>query len=150
VILLDTNVLVYAADKDSPRYEPCHDVVLRALARVVDGVLVPQVLLEFYATVTGTRARRPLAPATGWRLVEALMAGLPVLEVRLATLDMLGGMVRQRKLGGHRIFDLFLSAQMRTHGVREICTDNARDFRRLGVTARTPENVLQSLATDQR
>jgi len=149
VILLDTNVLVYAADQDSPRYVQCHEVVVRALGREIDAVLVPQVLLEFYATITGTRARRPLAPAAGWRLVEALGAGLPVLEVHRASLDLLGGMVRRQNLAGPRIFDLFLVAQMRTHRVRDICTDNARDLRQLGVTALSPEDVIRRVSGKQ-
>jgi predicted nucleic acid-binding protein len=142
VILLDTNVLVYAADRDSPRHEPCRDVVRCALSGDVDGVLVPQVVLEFYATVTGSRVRAPLPPAVAWRQVEALTSGLPVMDVRRDSLDMLGQLVVEVGLGGHRVFDLFLVAQMRSHGVPDICTDNDRHFGGLGVTPLRPEDVL--------
>jgi predicted nucleic acid-binding protein len=142
VILLDANVLVYGADCASPRHGPCRDVIQRTLAGHVDGVLVPQVLLEFYVTVTGSRVRAPLAPAVAWRQIDALASALPVMDVRRDSLDLLGKLITQVGLGGHRVFDLFLAAQMRSHGVSEICTDNARDFHNLGVTPLTPEDIL--------
>lgn len=146
MILLDTNVLVYAADRDSTRYEPCREVIARALAGDVDGVLVPQVLLEFYATVTGSRVRAPLAPGVAWRQVEALTSALPVMDVRRDSLHLLGQLITQVGLGGHRVFDLFIAAQMRSHGVTAICTDNARHFASLGVAPLSPEDVLSQSA----
>ena len=142
MILLDANVLVYAADSDSPRYKPCWDVLDRSFAGTIPAVLVPQVLLEFYATVTGSRVRAPLSTGVAWRQIEALMGGLPVLDVRRDSLSVLGSLISEQGLGGHRVFDLFLAAQMRSHGVSEICTDNARDFHLLGVRPRSPEDVL--------
>ena len=146
MILLDTNVVVYAADQDSPRHGPCRAVVENAFEGVVEGVLMPQVVLEFYATVTGSKVRSPLAPATAWRQVEALTTGLTVLDVRRDGLDRLGDLIARTGLGGHRVFDLFLAAQMHAHGLSEICTDNARDFRSLGFNPLSPEDVLARLA----
>jgi predicted nucleic acid-binding protein len=146
VILLDTNVLVYAADRDSPRHQPCREVVGHALSGVLNGVLVPQVVLEFYATVTGSRVREPLAPGVAWRQVLALTGVLTVLDVRRDSLDLLGQLIVQMGLGGHRVFDLFLAAQMRSHGVAEICTDNVRHFQSLGVRPVSPEDVLSRTA----
>jgi predicted nucleic acid-binding protein len=55
-----------------------------------------------------------------------------------------GELVRTAKPRGRGTFDVFLVAQMRAHSIGSICTDDARDLSRLGVSAITPE---ESLAT---
>jgi predicted nucleic acid-binding protein len=111
----------------------------------VNAVLVPQVLLEFYATITCSRVQRPLGAADAWQLVDALAGALPVLNVRSESLPILGELVAQERCVGPRIFDLYLAAQMRSHGVTRICTDSVRHFQRLGVEALTPERVLAGI-----
>lgn len=143
-MLLDANILVYAVDALAPQHTASHAVVQAALGDGVPGVLVPQVLLEFFAVVTSPRrVRQPLDPVRAWRQVEALRAGLPVLNVQPTALTALGELVSERRTKGPDVFDLFLVAQMRTHGVREICTYNAADFANVpGVEALTAEAAL--------
>lgn len=144
MILFDANVLVYATNADAPQHGPSHTVVRAALDGRVAGVLVPQVLLEFFAVVTHRlRVRRPLDASRAWEQVAALRASLPVLEVRPEALTILGELVLAGQPEGGAIFDLFLIAQMRTHGVGTICTYSAADFAgRPGILALRPEDVL--------
>ncbi len=51
MILLDTNVLVYALNTDAPHYADSRRIVEAALRGRVPGVLVPQVLVEAYAVL---------------------------------------------------------------------------------------------------
>jgi predicted nucleic acid-binding protein len=146
VIVLDTNVLVYAADTTSPRFEICRRVVDSALEGKFDGALVPQVLLEFYATITGGRSQQPLPPDDAWDLIEALQAGLPVLGPRAECVAILARLVRGEQVSGQRIFDAYLAAQMRSHGVTEICTDNVKHFAFAGIGPVRPEVVLARAA----
>jgi predicted nucleic acid-binding protein len=143
VILLDTNVLVYATNARSPRHLTCLRVVEGAMNRMLPGVLVPQVLLEYYAVVTRSSWPQPLEPEVAWAQVEALMAAMPVLIPPAETLSTVGALARHTRRRGPGIFDLFLLAQIRGLGIDAICTDNVRDFQGLGVRALTPEDMLE-------
>ena len=71
---------------------------------------------------------------------------LPVLDPGPAALTALGGLVAERRPVGATIFDLFLAAQMRSHGIATICTYNGVDFAGLpGIRAATPEEVIRTL-----
>lgn len=143
-MLLDANVLVYAINADAPQHAASRTVVQAALERRLPGVLVPQVLLEFFSVITGPRRLpRALPSTTAWGDVAALRAGLPVLDVQPAALNILGELVASHQPIGRAIFDCFLVAQMRSHGIVTICTYNVQDFARLrDVEALTPDGVL--------
>lgn len=144
MLLMDANVLVYAINTVAPQHGSSRTLVQAALDGRVPGVLVPQVLLECFATVSSPRRiPSPVDAPEAWRWVEILRTGLPVLEVRPEALMLLGQLLTSRPVRGSAIFDLFLAAQMRSHGVGTICTYNVTDFARLpGIEALTPEEVL--------
>lgn len=144
MILLDANVLVYAVNSYAPQHTESRTVVEAAVAGDVPAVLVPQVLLEFFAVVTHPRrVQRPLDPQRAWEQVAALRTALPVLELRPSTLLLLDELVARHRPVGADIYDLFLAAQMRSHGVPTVCTYNPGDFAGLvGVHAATPATIL--------
>lgn len=51
VSLLDTNVLVYAADKNSPFFERSRKLIERGLAGEIDLCISPQNISEFFAVI---------------------------------------------------------------------------------------------------
>lgn len=141
---MDANVLVYAINTVAPQHGASRALVRAALDGRVPGVLVPQVLLECFATVSSPRRiPSPVDAPEAWRWVEILRTGLPILELRPEALTLLGQLLASRPVRGSGIFDLFLAAQMRSHGISTICTYNVRDFDRLpGIEALTPEELL--------
>lgn len=66
---VDTNILVYAFDDDSPRKQAAAREILRENAEQI--VLSTQVLGEFYVTVTRKLAR-PLDPGRAIQALDAL------------------------------------------------------------------------------
>ena len=67
--LVDTNILVYAEDRDAQRK---HDIARELLVELWDGrdgVLSVQVLQEFYVTVT-RKLRKPLSTARAVAIIE--------------------------------------------------------------------------------
>jgi predicted nucleic acid-binding protein len=135
---------VYATAADAPQHPASLAVVEAGLDGRLPAVLVPQVLLEFMAVVTHPRrVEHPLDPQTAWQQVIALQVRLPVLELRPAALAVFGELVLVQRPAGSDVFDLFLVAQMRTHGVTAICTYNTRHFAGLqGIEALTAEETL--------
>jgi predicted nucleic acid-binding protein len=142
VILLDSNVLVYAVAGNRRYAASCRSVVSRALQRRLEAVLVPQVLLEFFAVVTSPRrVENPISPRDALDQIEDLRARIPLLEVTVKCFAEWTRLARGSNRRGAGAFDLFLAAQMIAHGVPEICTVDVADFRLPGITARDPAGL---------
>ena len=86
-VFLDSNLLVCAYDRSEPQKQAHARTVIQALACARIGVVSPQVLAEFFVTVT-RKLKEPLFPEDAieqlachlqlWRVVES--SGLMVLE----------------------------------------------------------------------
>jgi predicted nucleic acid-binding protein len=124
--LVDTNVLVYAADTASSVYEPCRQLRDRGFRGEVSLAVTPQVLMEFFAVITSPR--RVSSP----RSSEEARA-----EVALEqTLELLP---HHPQVARQEIFDLFLVATMLANGVTRIYTYNQQHFTRFaGIEVLTP------------
>lgn len=144
-MLIDANVLVYSIDEDAPQHPDSSAVIDAGLAGRLPAVVVPQVLLEFFATVTNSRRfNAPLSPEAAWLVVEMLQRGLKVLEVLPTVMGHLATLVQNRRPLGQTVFDAFLAAQVLSHGLGSICTYNTRHFSGIaGIEAITPEEALR-------
>lgn len=143
MILLDTNILVYAVDADSRFHVSCAGVVSRAMTGKLDAVIVPQVLMEFYAVATSPRrVRSPLSASDGALQVTDWRRSIAVRYPTARCLAEWASLVERIPRTGQEVHDLFLAAQMRAHGIAEICTVNADDFRGItGIAARHPDEL---------
>jgi predicted nucleic acid-binding protein len=143
VILLDTNVLVYALNTDSPQHPECLSVLQHSASGAMPGVLVPQVLMECYAVITSPqRFAYPALPEQAWGIMRSLSEAIEVKPVAESFVDDLDGVVSRHSRRGRGVFDLALVAQMRSHGIRTICTCNVRDFDIAGIKAIEPAQAL--------
>ncbi len=150
MILLDANVLVYASNADAPEHVASRALLGAAFKGRLAAALVPQVLLEYFAIVTDPRrTQHPLSAEDAWSQVESLRASLPVLEAGGRSLAALGELVVRRRPAGQDIFDLFLVAQVRGHGIATICTYEVSDFAGIpGIRAERPQSLLDDLSLD--
>jgi predicted nucleic acid-binding protein len=76
---MDSNVLVYLFDQDTPRKKAAAQRLLHAEGAAGNILLSTQVLQEFYVTVTRKLAR-PLKPDTAFEVVNQL-AALPLVVI---------------------------------------------------------------------
>ena len=76
---MDSNVLVYLFDQDTPRKKAAAQRLLQAEGAAGNILLSTQVLQEFYVTVTRKLAR-PLKPDTAFEVVNQL-AALPLVVI---------------------------------------------------------------------
>lgn len=144
LILVDTNVLVYALNEDVPQHGASRALLEAALDRRVPLAVVPQVLLETYAVLTDRRrVQHPLDPETAWAQVDIYRSHLTVLPVTPDVLRYLETLVKQHKPAAQAIYDFFLAAQMYAHGVRTVCTHDVSAFSGLsGLRVETPESLV--------
>lgn len=133
MLVLDTNVLLYAADQDSEHHAGCRRLVDR-LRRTRSPVFVTWgICYEFLRVATHPRVfARPWTAGGAWRFIEALLAGpavtvlLPTPRHRAVLEETLEDLPQVR---GNLVHDLHTAVLMREHGVSRICTRDA-DFHR--------------------
>lgn len=133
MVLVDTNVLVHAADIDSPFHEPCRDWCERQRGRPDAWYTTWPILYEFLRVTTHPRVlRKPLSARTAWEFVTALLAspGLAVLVPTQRHPDVAHEMISELPhLAGNLFHDAHTAILMREHGISRICTRDT-DFNR--------------------
>ncbi len=133
MLLVDTNVLVYAADADSPDHARSRDWLERQRPRPDAWYTTWAILYEFLRVTTHPRVmRRPWSAPRAWAFVAALLDS-PGLEVLVATpqhADVAEQVLRELPhLAGNLLHDAHTAVLMREHGIRRICTRDT-DFHR--------------------
>lgn len=133
MFLVDTNVLVYAADEDSPAHAPCRDMVEDWRRQRSAWYTTWGVLYEYLRITTHPRVlRRPWPVEEAWRFVDAILAS-PALGILVET-ERHAGVADQvlreiPHLAGNLLHDAHTAILMREHGIRRIYTRDA-DFHR--------------------
>jgi toxin-antitoxin system PIN domain toxin len=141
--LVDTNVLVYAADTSSSFHEPSQQLRDRGFRGEVPLVVTPQVLMEFFAVITSPRrVTAPRSPEEARTEVEKYIHAdrLQKIYPDQATLEHTIELLQQHpQVTRQEIFDLFLVATMMANGIIRIYTYNHQHFTRFaGIEVLTP------------
>jgi uncharacterized protein len=133
VLVIDTNVLVYAADKDSPFHTACRDWLEHQRGRADAWYTTWAILYEFLRVTTHPRVmRRPWNVSAAWDFVVALLAspGLSVLIPTQRHSDVATQVIMELPhLAGNLLHDAHTAILMREHGIRRVCTRDT-DFHR--------------------
>lgn len=131
MVLLDTNILVYAANKDCE----FHEIALKTRNRVINGELRGcvslQNLVEFYSVITSSkRIEKPLTPEVSWEEINKYARSENILKVGFSetALNILGNLSRKYKIIAQDIYDLKIVATMLANQVDTIVTINEDDF----------------------
>ena len=133
MVVVDTNVLIYAADQDSPYHVACRDWIERQRGRADAWYSTWSILYEFLRVTTHPRVmRRPWVAAAAWDFVAALLAS-PSLSVLVPTQrhsDVAAQVIREiPHLAGNLLHDAHTAILMREHGIRRVCSRDT-DFHR--------------------
>ncbi len=133
MLVVDTNVLVSAADADSPFHEPCRNWLARQRARPDAWFTTWPIVYEFLRVTTHPRVmRRPWTVGAAWQFVTALLAspGLSVLVQTQRHAEIAEDVISELPhIAGNLIHDTHTAILMREHGIKSICTRDA-DFSR--------------------
>lgn len=141
--LVDTNVLLRSASKDSPQHAAAVDAVsiLRTRGEVL--VLAPQILIEFWVV-----ASRPTdVNGLDWPIeqveqeVRKLLTQFPLLPNTPAVFPNWLQLASEFRIVGKRAHDAHLVAWMTTHGVTHLLTFNVSDFQGYPVAAISPDEL---------
>ncbi len=133
MFVVDTNILIYAADSRCQEHECCRALLERWRRDSLPWYTTWGILYEFLRVSTHTRVfRRPLSIDQAWLFISMLLVSpsLRVLsegerhaEIAARTLKEIQG------LQGNIIHDAHTAILMREHGIRQIYTRDT-DFHR--------------------
>ena len=137
-VVLDTNILLRAAQPSHPQWQLAIDAVQRLIVSQHDTCIVPQTIYEFW--VVATRPQRAngleMSVAQADAEVEQLLRLNILLEDNAQVFPEWRALVQRHQVSGKRAHDARIAAAMRVHGVGHILTFNHADFASFdGVTA---------------
>ena len=133
MFLVDTNVLIYAADEDAAAHQKCRSLLEGWRGQASPWYLTWSIVYEFLRVTTHPRVfRRPWSAREAWAFLAAVLAS-PAVEVLAETQrhesvlsDMLASIAG---LSGNVFHDVHTAAIMAEHGISVIYTRD-RDFHR--------------------
>jgi predicted nucleic acid-binding protein len=130
-LFVDTNVLMYATDSQSPWHARATEVLTQARQQGLTLVISPQVLREYLAAMT-RMSLTGKAPPLNQVLdnVGVFRAEFSVVEDNPLVLDALVELVRTVPVAGKQVHDTNIVATMQVHGVPHLLTHNTADFAR--------------------
>jgi len=133
VFVVDTNVLVYAADKRADGHERCRELLSQWRSQPNPWYLTWGIIYEFIRVTTHPRVfRKPWKAPDSWRFVESLLdsPSLGVLAHGERHGDHASGVLRSvAHVRGNLVHDAHTVALMSEHGIRVIYTRDS-DFHR--------------------
>lgn len=133
MFVVDTNVLVYAADRNSQFFAPCRKLVEDSRGGSAAWYLTWGIIYEFLRVTTHPRIfRKPWSLAQSWVFIEAVVAspGLGILLPSKRHLQVAREVIEEMPhLSGNLMHDAHTAILMKEHGIRRIYTRDS-DFHR--------------------
>jgi len=133
MFVVDTNILLYAADLDSPDHVPCRGLIEEWRRGRTPWYLTWGVVYEFLRVATHPRVfRNPIPIADAWKFLEALQASpnLSILQETERHSQIVSELFKEiPDIRGNLVFDTHTAILMRENGIRKICTRDT-DFHR--------------------
>lgn len=136
-VFLDTNIVVYLFDDDSPERQARAAEILRADGETMELVLSTQVLQEFYVAVT-RKLERPLAEDDALLAVQSLIE----LTVTQVDPDMIVSAIELSQAHSVSFWDALIVQAALTSDCQRLLTEDMQDGRRFGELL--VENPFQS------
>ena len=126
-ILVDSNVLVFAINRDSTKH-----LAAQTFLRKHNNSLVVahQNILETYRVLTHPSFSTPMSPAGAKEAIDRITASASLIAPNYKSLALWQALVRKHNLVGNSTFDGYLAATALVAGITTIATDNTKDFRR--------------------
>jgi len=135
VSLIDTNILVYANNEDSPYHNTSKELIENALNGNIKAALAIQNLVELYAIITDKkRVEHPLPPDKAKRLIDFYGSNnhISIICPTHHTVNTIIKLIGKYRPLGQSIFDHLLVATMLDNNVNQIYTANSKHFESFG------------------
>lgn len=131
-LFVDTNILVYATNADSPWQGLAENTLNRWRSEGTQLCLSVQVLREYLAVTTRPAVGQTVAPDYMAILdnLAAFRGNFSVLDDNRFVSEELARVVQLYSVQGRQVHDANIAATLRVHGIRDLLTHNTADFER--------------------
>ncbi len=133
MFVVDTNILVYAADENSPFHGNCRELVQEWRGQASPWYLTWGILYEFLRVITHPRVfRMPWSITKAWDFTEAILCSpsLGILAAGERHIDVAAEVIKDLPfLSGNILHDAQTAILMQEHGIKRIYTRDT-DFHR--------------------
>ena len=128
---LDTNILLYAANEDSPEHGICKAFLQKIIENPAEWIIADQVYIEFYRALRSPKVMSfPLAAGEAASHVSLLRDGMGVMHCGYTT-GCWNSLLRNLQADDfpyRRTHDAVLAVTLVSHGVKTFYTRNTKDF----------------------
>lgn len=131
MVLLDTNILVHAADSDSSLFRKAKKIRDKAARGKLNVCISLQNLLEFYSVITSSkRVEKPLTSKQAKEEVEKYLScsNIKKIKIEQSTVGLTMDLADKYCIKKQNIYDTQLVATMLENSVTKIITRNVDDF----------------------
>lgn len=127
MILVDSNILIYAINRSSPKHTIAQQFLQQEKEKLV---LAHQNIFEALRVLTHPRYPKPMKINPAIEAVISITSNLDVIYPFLETQQLSLELLKKYKLTSNQIFDGYLVATMLSNGIDKIATDNVKDFQK--------------------
>ena len=130
-ILIDTNILIYAVNKDSEHHKQARLILKKVSTGEINAVISIQNVLEFCSVLTSVKLlTKPISIKEAWNLVHDIIdSGIEIIYPNKNIIQILPELFSKSETLGKRIYDYYLVATMRSYNIPTIYTVNEKDFK---------------------
>ncbi|MCA1754286.1 MAG: PIN domain-containing protein [Spirochaeta sp.] len=135
---LDTNILLYAVNRDCPEHRACRELVDAALREPEVWIVAEQVWFELYRLLRNPAVLgKPLGASQAADLVSWYRNSSGWMQCAWSPrlMKQLQAHWAHEQFPARRSFDLILAVTLKAHGVNVLYTRNTKDFADLGYFA---------------
>lgn len=125
-MLIDSNILVYAINNDSPKQASAREFLLAYQHR---GLAVAhQNIFETLRVLTHPKFPHPMSTVGALREIDGIVRGLHIVTPDYKTHIVALELIKKHNLTSDQVFDAYLAATALTAGIEIIATENIKDF----------------------
>lgn len=125
-MLIDSNILIYAINTDSPKHNKAQEFLEENLGNLE---IAHQNVLEAIRVLTHRKFSNPMKLKDALKAILAISESCRMISPTQTTYYLFLEFIGKYKLSGNRIFDAYLAATVLSNGVNSVATDNSSDFK---------------------
>ena len=126
-MLIDTNILIYAVNLDSSKYEQAKGFLNNNLGALE---VAHQNILEAIRVLAHKKFSNPKKLKDALNAISSITQSCYLISPNQSTPYLTLELIKEHKLNGNKIFDAYLAATALSNGINTIATDNTRDFKK--------------------
>ena len=134
-MLVDSNILVYAINADSPKNKVAQNFLINNSCTLQ---IAHQNIFESLRVLTHPKFSHPMQSNDAQSALWAIVHGCKIIYPNNKTHYLTFELIKKNKLLGNHIFDAYLAATAISNNIMTIATDNIKDFKEFEIDLLNP------------